>query len=344
LKIFIDYGFGYLKAQDETGKQVIFPSLAGELQQGSFEFLPSQAIGITTNDGSWMFGESAAQQSAFASHVQSNDWVLSPRYKAGILAAISELTRASRVEVELMLGLPYTDIKPFKKELLKNLVGEHNIKRLGRDRQQITIIFPTEFSVMPQSILPIFVHILNPHGGFNFPQTKRSKVHYGVANIGSHTVECGTMTLTFPLNFDIIHTQCRTEPKGMYSLSSVIRPILIEKLAGRKSKFTDHEIFESVKTSICPIANQDVNVSDFIVNAKRDYCEDIQNICSSNWADTSPIPKSDLFGFVVSGGGAHVVEPYLKVNAYHPNILVSDNPQLDVIEGMKRLRKMLERI
>lgn len=344
MKTFIDYGFGFLKAQNEDGRQVIFPSIAGELQQGQFEFLPSQAIGITTTDGSWMFGESAAQQSAFASHVQSNDWVLSPRYKAGILAAISELTRASRVDIELMIGLPFFDVKPFKDELIKMLAGEHTIQRLGRGKQQVSVTFPAKFSVVPQNIMPVFVHILDKHGGFSYPQTKRKQLHYGVLNVGSHTIELGTMTLTFPTDFAISPPQCKSEAKGMYSLTQVIRPLLITYLQGKKSKFTDHEIFEVVKLGIMPVANQDVNVSDLTTKPKREYCEAIQAICSTNWADTSPIPLSDLFGFVVSGGGAHVVEPFLRVNGYHPNILVSDNPQFDVIEGMRRLRKMLERI
>lgn len=342
MDISIDFGFGYLKALSNSGTRVIFPSIAGELQSSGFDLLaPANGIGITTNDGSWLFGESAIEQSAMAGRWQDNEWILSSQYKAGVLAAITELSKASRLDVELTIALPYLDYKPFRDELISNLVGEHLVQRLGRNQQRISVVFPDRLAIIPQNIAPAFVHLLDRSGNFLQPDTSRDTIYIGILNVGSHTVELGTASITLPNSFSGVAAQSRTEQAGMYSLSRVVRPLLLGKFQGKKNRFSDHEIFDILRTGKAEVYNQDEDVGDLIASPKRQYCDRIIGLCSSNWSDEAPVPKSNLFAFVVSGGGAHIVEPYLRVNQYHPNLLVSDEPQWDVVEGMRRLRRML---
>lgn len=344
MRIFVDFGYGYLKSITDDNRSVIFPSVAGELQESSFALQSSNGLGITTEEGSWLFGQSALRQSSLTTRWQESTWLLRPEYRAGILTAITELTKASRVDIELMIALPFQDYnnKPLRQELIESLKGEHEVKRLGRGTQRISINFPPAgfgFSAVPQNIAPAFCHLLDKKGHFVFPSRDRKDIYIGVLNVGSHTVELGTASIELPNYFSGIAAQSRTEAKGMYTLSRAVRPKLQELFLGERSKFDDHTIFDCLRTGRITLYNQEEDVSKITDNLKEQYCNLIAGICSANWSDESPVPKSELYQFVVSGGGAHVVAPYLR--DWHPNVVVSDDPQYDVVEGMRRLRRML---
>jgi len=345
LNVYSNLGFGFGKFLDDKGNRVIFPSVAGELQITAFDGEFSGGLGITTEDGLWLFGQSALDQSAQSFHQQRSDWILSAEYRAGILLAITELTRASRVDVTLSIALPYATPAGMRSKLRDRLTGEHLVKRHQRDSQRICIDFSQKHSFIPENIAPTFFHLLNQHGNVNRLDSSGT-IYVGCINVGSHTVELSTAIInlnTSPIDFDLVRPQNQSESGGMYSLTRSIQPLLRERFYGQKDKFTAHEIFEIIRTDTVGIGNQRVDVSDITALPRISYQNRLMNLCSNNWSSESPHTPADLYAFIVSGGGAYIIAPYLKKFGFHNNILVSDDPQWDVPRGMKRLHRMLEK-
>jgi hypothetical protein len=344
LKIFVDFGYGFLKAMDEKGSVILFPSVAGEMQEVSFSLSDNNTgLGITTDNGSWLFGQSAIEQSTLGSHQQNVDWILSDEYKAGVLLAITQLTKASRVDVELTLALPYetTERKELVKQLITNLRGEHIVKPIDSNRQHINLSFPQKFPIVPQNVSPVLRHMIDRFGNIRLPETLSDVLYIGLCNGGSHTVELSTCRI-IPATNGFRALAGKSEAIGTYALSEVVRPILQQQFPDESPLLKkDHKLFEVMTTGEFRPYNQIYDVSEVIAKPKDQYCQTIINLCNNVWSNITAIKKPELYGFIASGGGANIFVDYLR--RWHPNVQVSDNPQLDVCVGMQRLRKMLDK-
>lgn len=339
MKVNLDFGFAYLKGCNDTDT-IIFPSICGEMQHDSFGWSNGSGLGITTNEGRWLFGEAAIQQSVFASRSQDNSWFTSDEYKAGILTAISELTKASGVEVELMLALPFSVWQADSYRIVERLQGEHTIHRNGRNRQTIKIVFGKR-ATFPQNLAPLFVHFLDSSGRPLLPQTGRDSINVAIFNGGGNTIEYSTVEFNLKKFLPQgIMAQSGTEENGSFNLTSVIKSIVLQEY-GRK--ITDHEAFVIIRTGMLEIQNRDVDISKLIQPAKNLYLNSLLGICNTTWTKGKKVDRDDLFMFIVSGGQGPVLYEFFKGVGYHGNTVMSDNPQFDVVEGMRRLRKFLER-
>lgn len=338
MKIFIDYGFGFLKAENENGNKVIIPSIAGEMQDKAFSLSGnSNSLGITTNEGSWLFGEDAMQQSTMVGRTQDTSFFLSNEFKAGILLAITELTRASSVNIELMLALPYNAYTRLSKNVVAHLAGSHKPKRVGRDRQNITITFPEKHPTFPQNYAPMFAHFLNEKGQPILPDTNRKIINLAIFNGGSHTIEYSTIRLKIDgLELKGVEAQSGTSEKGMFTLSSIVKQQIMTE---HNQNLTDHEAFNVILGGTLEYQNKDINVSNMINPLKEQYTNDLLKLTTTIWAKGKPVERDNLFAFIVSGGQGPILKPVFQ--SYHNNIMMTKNPQWDVVDGIRKVRKML---
>lgn len=347
MDIFIDPGYGFIKASDEKGNTKIFPSVAGEMQETFFSLSDNDAgLGITTDDGSWLFGQSAMEQSTFGSHQQNQDWILSDEYKAAILLAITQLSKASRLDVVLTLALPFETMQRLSliQPLLVRLTGEHTVKPLDGNTQQITITFPQKFPLVQQNVAPVLRHVIDRYGNTRLPDTREDVIYIGLCNGGAHTVELGTCKITKRNGQQPGFKMLKGDslPQGTYSLSSNARTLLKRKFPNEAAMFNDdHRLFNILTTGEFRPYNQVYDVTEIITGPKAQYCKNIVDLCGNVWADTKEIKKANLWGFIASGGGANIFVNSLR--QWHPNVVVSDAPQFDVVEGLRRLRKMIDK-
>ena len=348
MKFSIDFGYGFLKASNEQGNTVIFPSVAGEMQEVSFSLSDNDTgLGITTDDGSWLFGQSAMEQSTFDSHQQNQNWILSDEYKAGILLAITQLSKASRLNVELTLALPFETMQRggLVKTLIANLAGEHTVKPLGSNSQQITITFPQKFPLVQQNVAPVLRHVIDRYGNVRLPDTTNNNVIYiGLCNGGAHTIELSTCKITQhngrQPGFQMLKGASR--PGGTYSLTGNVRSLLQRRFPDEAAMFNnDHRLFNILSSGEFRSYNLVHDVSRIIAEPKGQYCKSIVHLCGNTWADTTEIMIAQLWGFIASGGGANLFADSLR--QWHKNVVVSESPQFDVVEGMRRLRKMVDK-
>lgn len=343
MNFFIDFGYGYLKASDQNGNCVKFPSVFGEAHESFFDVgRTSKDLSIITSQGSWLFGNDALEQSITASHSQDRKWILSSEFKAGILLAISKLTNASRIDASLVLSLPYETAqqKQLVKDMIVNLEGEERISRSGQPGQKVILSVWDKFPVIPQNISPIARNFSDKYGNRK-NVGDRDLALVGLCNIGSHTVELSTVRINNKTG-SFVGINGMSKSLGTYALGNTIRPILEFAFPDAASLLKkDHILFDVISTGKFNPFNQSHDVTNYFNSPLKIYNKSIIAACHNFWADTAPIKRPELWGVVVSGGGAYVSADALR--EFHPNVIVSDNPQYDVVEGMRRIRMMIEK-
>lgn len=323
----------------------MFASTYIDMVEDDFSLLGSSGnIGITTEDGSWLFDQPSGY------HQKNPDWIITPEFKAGVLLAISQLTKASNVTVELMLSVPYetgTLRKDAIRKMLNNLRGEHTIKALNNTKQHITIEFPQKSYVVGQHIAPVLRHVISSIGNVKLPTNKKNEIYIGVVNGGAQTVELSTVKITVhnngqPPNFDPYGG--KSEGEGMYQLADALRPKLQQEFPRFITLFNDDsEMFDIIVNEKIQAGSLDIDVKDIVRPEKERYCQkNIISICDNEWgSQKSRVNKNQVYEFIAAGGGANVFLDTLQ--GWHHMVVASDNPQFDVVEGMRRLRKMLDK-
>lgn len=309
-----DAGYAFCKAIGDKGQQIIFPSVVGEIPPSQSDLFTNGDFSITLDGNSWLLGDSALRQSLLVDDQQSRDWVLSPQWRAMLLAGISQVTKASKVEVEVVTGLPFGDYKEYKDRLKDSLLGQHKIKRESRNNQVINIV---GVKILTQNFAPLFAHL----------PTLKIDAAIGVLNIGSKTVELATVQLTKGGRPEAIRTQCQTIPKGTRTIIPSMRNLLSARYPGvRYTEYDIDKMLPKLKTSL------------------EFYVTDLQGLISRNWADNMVYPLNKLTHFIVTGGGASLVgielRKWLEREKVGPEVLLGN--QWDVCLGYQVARKIME--
>ncbi len=331
-KAFIDPGFGYTKAIDNSDRNndILRPSVFGTMPTA----IALTELGIFTSFGPYIFGESALTLSAMPRHFQDYGDCLSDAYAANVLLAIAEMNKGNVIDCELVLSLPFNAMY-LQQDLMTRLTGEHKIKRLGYHKQTINISFPQKWGVMPQNAVPAFATL-------DVKKIERDKeIWIAVGNVGSQTFEMGTFGIKNNALRPGVPAQQATEPKGMYTLANDVKPLLIEHFRGKLTSFSQHKIFEILLTGNVEVENVIVDVSEIIKPKKIEYLQTIENYCRQLWKAQNGKELGEIYQFCLSGGGAHIVFAFLVDAGLHGNIVVSDNPQFDVVRGAMEWHKLI---
>lgn len=308
-----DSGYAYCKGLGPNNQQIIFPSVVGEIPPSQSDLFTSNDFSITLNGNSWLLGDSALRQSLLVDDQQSRDWVLSPQWRAMLLAGISQMTKASKVDVEIVTGLPFGDYKEYKDRLKESLLGQHKVKRESRNSQTFNIV---GVKVLTQNFAPLFTHL----------PSLSIDAAVGVLNIGSKTVELATVQLSKGGRPEAIRNQCRTELYGTRTLIPSLKDAFAISQPG--VKYTDYEI-----DKLLPKMN----------NQLEEFTRTLKALVSRNWADNTNYPLSKLSHFIVTGGGASLVgielRKWLEREKVGPEVMIGNN--MDVVRGYSIARKVM---
>lgn len=333
-KSYVDPGYGFLKAIDNRGKQILRPSAYAAMPSGISE----TELGLVTPFGDYIFGESALTLSALPQRFQYYEDCLSDGYLANLLMTITEMNKGNVVDCELVLSLPYNAWLYLRDKLIERVTGSYEVKRLGGKKQTVNITFPDKWAIMPQNAAPAFATL-------DLRNIKRDgEIWIAVGNVGSHTFEQGTFGIdldTFTLRPGV-KAQQDTKQKGMYTLAEILRPLLIEHFRGKLTSFDQYKIFKILLTGQVEVANNFVDVSELIEPKKREYLQAIEGYCRQIWSKQNGLEIGEIYQLCLAGGGARIVAPHLESVNYHDNIAVSDDPQFDVVRGSERWHKLIE--
>jgi plasmid segregation protein ParM len=315
-----DVGYSHTKVAT-SGKRTIFPSIVGEVQQAHYDLDlvrrngRSGYIQVQVQDGSWLVGEAALEQSGSRSNRQDRGWIKTPEYLALQLAAITELTSSTGgYTIRLITGLPinyYGDHQCLEALLL----GDHQVKRAPRPKSQKIEI--SKVVVLPQGLAAVLSEALDDKGKIRSGPIAEGTV--GMIDIGGHTVNLATFK-----QLREIARQTVSINLGMWEPLTDIGRRINDAYPGQN--LVDHEITNAVLAGKVKHFGQDYDISDIFDEVLRPFTRSILSEVTKIWGSAARFDS-----ILLVGGGAQIVGP--AVIAEYPHAQVVTNPQWANVEG-----------
>jgi plasmid segregation protein ParM len=303
--IALDLGYSHIKGMTD-GRRTLFPSILGEVQRSHLNLdLATQRddLQIETEEGAWLVGQAAMEQSSLETRRLDPGWITTPEYLALMLAAITELTPATGVTVELMTGLPVGDFLN-RKTLLERLRGVHQAKRAGRHAQRIEI---ADLVILPQGLAAVLSEALDDKGHIQPGPVSQGTV--GLVDVGGRTVNVATV-----VELREIARQTLSIDGGMWGPLAEIRRHVNAAFPGLDLR--GHEIAEAVKQGIIRHYGEECDISSIAQEALRPFIRQILSVASQVWGSTA---RLDVL--LIAGGGAEIVGPAFLAEYPHTRII-----------------------
>ena len=315
----VDVGYSHTKGATD-GRRVLFPSVVGEVQQAHLDLDLARRNGyiqIELDAGTWFVGEAAIEQSGLVTRRQDRGWIETPEYLALLLSAVTELSTATGITVELVTGLPvgyYAD----RDKLTARLTGVHSVKRAGRARGQRVEIARTV--ILPQGLAAVLSEALDERGKVRPGPVSEGTV--GLLDIGGHTVNVATFK-----ELKEIARQTASIDAGMWGPLTEIGKRINAAYPGLELR--GHDVVEAVKRGTIRYYGQAVDVSEIVQDVLRPFARQVLGEASAVWGSAAR-----LDAILIAGGGAEVIGPALA--AEYPHARVVENPQWANVEGYLR--------
>ena len=300
MRIGIDVGYNAVKAVYGE-KMVVFPSIVGSPDESRF------SLNGTGNDNSvievdgqgYLIGTEALAQSRFATRKQDRGWINSQEYKVLFLTALAQITKSSRVDMDIVTGLPvnfYDD----KEVLQNNLLGEHKIKYSDRPSQVFTI---RNCRVIPQPFGTILSVALNDNGKAieSNPYASGEIDKVGIIDIGGKTVNLLTIN-----RLREIGTETESHDSGTWKAISAVKKLIMSKYPDLKEKH-DHEVAEIIKDNTLRYHGKSIDISDIVNNELAMLSNEITTHVANLWNKSG-----DLDRILITGGGALLIGKSIK--------------------------------
>lgn len=314
----IDVGYSHTKGATD-GRRVLFPSVVGEVQKARLDLSLANYGGyiqVEVENAAWFVGEAAIEQSGLLTRRQDRNWIETPEYLALALSAITELSAATNLTIELVTGLPinyYGD----RDRLAGRLKAVHNARRAGRRAQRIEI---TRVVILPQGLAAVLSEALDEQGKIRPGPLSEGMV--GLLDIGGHTVNVATFR----------------ELKEIARLTASIAIGMWEPLneIGRRVnavcpglELRGHGSVEAVRMGKVHYYGQPVDISGIVQSVLKPFVRQILGEASAVWG-----AAAQLDALLIAGGGAEVVGA--AIAAEYPHARVIGNPQWANVEGYLR--------
>jgi plasmid segregation protein ParM len=312
----IDIGYSHTKGASD-GRRTLFPSVWGEVQQSHLDLDLATRNGylqIETGDGTWFVGDAAIEQSGLQSRRQDRNWILTPEYRALVLAAITELTNASGIALRMVTGLPVGYFGD-RARVIEQLKGIHQVRRAGRRHAQRIDI--SDVVVLPQGLAAVLSEALDDHGKVKPGPVAEGTV--GLIDIGGHTVNVATFT-----ELREVARQTASIDAGMWGPIVEIGKRINNAFPGQELR--GHDVVEAVKRGTIRHYGEERDISGIARDVLKPFARKIVDEASQVWGSAA---RLDVL--LIAGGGAEVVGATLE--AEYPHARVVGNPQWANAEG-----------
>jgi plasmid segregation protein ParM len=318
----IDVGYSHTKAAMD-GRRAMFPSILGEVQQAHLDLDLAERNGyiqIETDNGAWFVGEAALEQSGLKTRRQDRGWIETPEYQALLFTAITELSTATGITIELVTGLPVAYFAD-RGILKERLAGVHSVKRAGRRRGQRIEI--GDMVILPQGLAAVLAEALDEKGVIRPGPVAEGLV--GLVDVGGHTVNVATFK-----ELREIARQTASIDAGMWGPLVEIGKRVNAAYPGQELR--GHEIAEAVKRGTIRHYGEERDISGIAQDVLRPFARQILAEASQVWGAAA---RLDVL--LVAGGGAEIVGPALVAEFPHARIV--QNPQWANVEGYLRFAR-----
>lgn len=302
----IDIGFGFTKATNGD-KSIIFKSVMGEAKDiqssdanyGDMEDL--EYLHAEIDGKEYFLGDMAVRESSERLFTLDQDQFMSEYVKVLALTAAAKLAN-SHDPINLVTGLPIGFYGKHKKELIKILLGRHDVNITDAwgtvDEKVINI---EKVSVLFQPWGSLFNHILNDKG-----QVKdKGPIHgkFGIIDVGFRTSDYSIS--------DKMHYSERGSRSTDSGISRAFNTIATKLRETSGVDVELYRLYEAVEKGSIKIRGEEYDISELTKQVFGQLASKVANEIDTLWAD-----DWDIDTIIITGGGGHVLaknlEPLIK--------------------------------
>jgi plasmid segregation protein ParM len=304
MNIGIDIGYAAIKAITD-GRCATFPSAVGTPDKASFSINGTSGI-ILEAPHNVSVGQEAVTQSRFLQRREDRGWIESTEWYALFLAALTELTTASRVDVGLVTGLPvafYGD----KPKVQAVLLGEHVVKREDRGTQRFVV---NSARVVPQPFGALLCECLDKRGIITDHDIANGQV--GVIDVGGKTTNLLAVRKLSEVARDTASVNL-----GAWDAVRSLRSWMAREYPDLDLR--DHEIAQMVRERKVRYYDEVYELGDVVDEILEPMAAQVLAEATQLWNG-----GARLQGILVTGGGALLLGPYIRRHFRHARVV--DDP------------------
>lgn len=320
MNIGLDIGYSAVKAVSGD-RRVTFPSVVGTPETARFSLNGGKNI-ILTTPHHVQIGDGAVQQSRFLNRREDRQWVESDAWYSLFLAAISELTSASRVELNLVTGLPvafYDD----KALISSQLLGNHRVQREGRPAQRLEV---SGCHVIPQPFGALLAATLGDNGRIVDHHLATGEV--GIVDVGGKTTNILSVNA-----LSEITDGTSSVNSGSWDAVRAVRDYLSTHYPGLE-ELRGHRIIQAITDRRVSYFDEEADLSPIIDETLDPLADQVLAEITRRWGNAAT-----LQAIIVSGGGALLIGPRIQNRFRHARVI--ENPVFANALGFWRFAQRL---
>ena len=320
MNVGLDLGYSAVKLVAD-GRRKTFASVVGTPEVGRFSLEQQEHHIVLTQPEHVLVGDGAMTQSRFINRREDRAWIESAEYYHLFLAALTELTTATVVDLLLVTGLPvafYSD----KARLRDRLMGVHKADREGRHAQTFKV---SECRVIPQPFGALLAAALDGRGRIADHALATGAV--GVIDIGGKTTNLLSVD-----RLAEIGRETESVSVGAWDVVRAVRSYLADRCPNLELR--DHQVIEAIVSCRVRYYGQQVDLKSVVDAALEPMANQVIAQATQLWNG-----GAGLDAILVAGGGALLLGPFLKTHFQHARIVT--DPVFANAEGYWKLAQRL---
>jgi len=303
-----DFGYYDTKAMGNGGDRITkFPSFVVPAPPDSMLTLGNHETQIITDDGKYLVGTSAVRRGQIGTRKEGSTWIESPEYLVLFYSAMSDISDATQVTLNLVTGLPVGDFRRDAETLQKQLLGTHTFLREGREYHQVVKV--QTVTVVPQAWGAVLCLLLDNIGRIVRPELANQKL--AVLDIGGKTVNYLSVD-----GLTDIPAETRGTERGAWNVMRVVRQFLEAEHPGL-NRLQDHQIMDAIVKRETWDAGQRVNLEHVVEPILDSIGTEILDTARQHWGTTAATFRQIL----VCGGGAYLWQQQIQKAFPHSTVI-----------------------
>ncbi len=300
----LDVGYSDTKAVS-ADRRVNFPSVVGTPDQGSFGVFSANGTGIILVEPAHVqIGEQAVLQSRFVNRREDRSWIESDEYYHLILAALTELTKATVVDLRIVTGLPIAFYGNDRDTLRDLLMGEHRATRKDARAQVFRV---ADCRVIPQPFGCLLAEALDDRG--NVADMELATGNVGVIDVGGKTTNLLSVN-----RLNEIGTETASVNLGAWDVVRAVKKWLSANCPDLDLR--DHQVVEATIARETMYFNEAINLEEVVSDTLKPMAEQVISEATQLWNG-----GASLRAILVSGGGALLLGPAIEAHFRHARVV-----------------------
>jgi plasmid segregation protein ParM len=321
VNIGMNVGYSAVKAVS-GGRKVTFPSAVGTPDRARFKLGGESGL-VLVQPENVQVGEGAITQSRFLHRREDRAWIGSAEWYSLFLAALTELTPATRADLRVVTGLPvafYDD----RGEMHARVIGDHRVQREGRHAQAFRV---TECRVIPEPFGTLLSATLDDRGRIVDQELATGAV--GVIDVGGKTTN-----LLSVYRLAEIGRETASVTVGAWDAVRAVRNWLNGHCPNLELR--DHQVIDAVVAREVRYYGEPVDLSAVVDEILEPLADQVLAEASQLWNGAA-----GLDAILISGGGALLLGRHIARHFRHARVV--DDPVFANAVGFWRFAERLAR-